>query len=132
MREPEAVLEAAARTLDLDRPVGPVLPGALDLVPDAGQAYGIVRRLMDALAPGSHLALSQAVHGQALDRTVRSRNGSGGIPMTLRGQEEVEGFFAGLGTPEPGVVPLPRWRPGPGAPVAGRGAVHVCGVGRKP
>ncbi|MFD0469322.1 SAM-dependent methyltransferase [Nonomuraea thailandensis] len=52
--------------------------------------------------------------------------------MTLRTLEEVTSFFDGLELLEPGVVPLPRWRPVPGTRYADREAVYYAGVGRKP
>ncbi|WP_307249309.1 SAM-dependent methyltransferase [Catenuloplanes indicus] len=48
----------------------------------------------------------------------------------MRTPEQVAGYFDGLDLVPPGAVPIPRWRPEPGAnppPMDGR-----CGLGRKP
>ena len=53
-----------------------------------------------------------------------------GHPYNLRSPAEISGYFEGLDLVEPGVVSIPRLRPGPGpVPPAMDGC---CGVGRKP
>jgi S-adenosyl methyltransferase len=50
------------------------------------------------------------------------------VPYHLRSPEQFERFFTGLELVEPGVVPVPHWRPDPGAePVE---IYSYCGVGR--
>ncbi|WP_223166681.1 SAM-dependent methyltransferase [Nonomuraea sp. SYSU D8015] len=131
LREPAKILAAAGEMLDFDSPVGLTLLGVVDFLPDTGEAKAIIRRLMDALAPGSHLAISHGIVGKQLEEGVRHWNESGGAPMTLRTLEEIAGFFDGLELLEPGVVPLPRWRPTPETLHADREAVYYAGVGRK-
>ena len=58
LRDTGKILEAAARTLDFSQPVAVMLLMILHLIPDSDDPYGIVRRLMDATAPGSYLVLS--------------------------------------------------------------------------
>ncbi|TDD65516.1 SAM-dependent methyltransferase [Actinomadura darangshiensis] len=133
LREPEVILEGAAETLDLGEPVAFTLMGILEFVPDDDQAYGIVRRLLDAVPPGSHFAMydgTNVIHGEASDRIVDVWNTSGNAPLVLRTPEEIGRFFDGLELVEPGVVPVTDWRPD--AP-SGIEPVDAFGaVGRKP
>lgn len=55
---------------------------------------------------------------------------TGALPYHLRRPEQVAAFFDGLDLVEPGVVPLPRWRPDPGQP-GPADVPNVGGVGRK-
>ncbi|MFB4307541.1 SAM-dependent methyltransferase [Actinomadura sp. GTD37] len=133
LREPEGVLAGAAETLDFGRPIAFTLMGVLEFVPDDDQAYSIVRRLMDAVTPGSHLAMydgTNVVHGEASDRIVEVWNAAGNAELVLRTPEQIAGFFEGLEVLEPGIVPVTHWRPdGPGEPEA---VDAFGGVGRKP
>ncbi len=57
-------------------------------------------------------------------------NDSGAVPYYLRSPARFTPFFEGLELVEPGLVPVPHWRPDPGAePVE---IYSYCGVGRKP
>ncbi|HZG06398.1 MAG TPA: SAM-dependent methyltransferase [Streptomyces sp.] len=151
LREPEAILRGAAGTLDLDRPVALLLMGIMEFITDDEEAYGIVRRLMDALPSGSHLVLydgTNVIHGERSDRIAEVWNASGNAPLVLRSPERIAAFFDGLELVEPGVVACNRWRPDP-APPGGTGRETgeageageageeeevdaFCGVGRKP
>ncbi|NUP68996.1 MAG: SAM-dependent methyltransferase [Nonomuraea sp.] len=131
LREPGKILAAAGEFLDFDRPVGLTLLGVVDFLPGTGEAREIIAQLLAPMAPGSHLAISHGLVGRQLEEGVRQWNESGGAPMTLRTLEEVTSFFDGLELLEPGVVPLPRWRPTPETLYADREAVYYAGVGRK-
>src|SRR5262249_15351288 len=61
LRDPDTILREAARTLDFDRPIGLVLAAILHFVEDA-EAYNVVARLVDAMAPGSHLVVSHLTY----------------------------------------------------------------------
>jgi len=132
LRDPDAILEAAAETIDFSRPVAFTLMGILEFVPDDDQAYRIVRRLMDAVPSGSYFAMydgTNVVHGEASDRIVDVWNASGNAQLVLRTPEEIGGFFDGLVLVEPGIVPVTHWRPDAAEPEA----VDAYGaVGRKP
>ncbi|QGV79818.1 SAM-dependent methyltransferase [Streptomyces ficellus] len=131
LRDVDTVLEAAAKTLDLDRPVALMLLGVVIFVEDDAESYDVVRRLMDALAPGSHLVLSHTVVHPSMpdvDEAVAFWNEHGTPRLTQRSPEAVTRYFDGLELLEPGVVPCSQWRPDtPAEPVAMYG-----GVGRKP
>ncbi|GAA0555682.1 SAM-dependent methyltransferase [Actinomadura livida] len=133
MRDPGRILEAAAETLDFGEPVALTMMGVLEFIPDDAEAYAIVRRLLDAVPSGSHLAMydgTNVVHGESSDRIVEVWNASGDTPLVLRTPEQIERFFDGLELVEPGVVPVTHWRPdAPGEPEA---VDAFGGVGRKP
>ncbi|MFI8231408.1 SAM-dependent methyltransferase [Streptomyces sp. NPDC085900] len=114
LRNVESVLERAARTLDLSRPVALLLLGVVIFVGDDEDPYGVVRRFMEALPAGSHLVLSHTVTSPALpevDEAVRFWNEHGTPKLTQRTPEAVVRFFDGLELLEPGVVTCSRWRP---------------------
>ncbi|NKZ02680.1 SAM-dependent methyltransferase [Actinomadura latina] len=142
--DPESILADPDLTaiLDLDRPVGVLLFSVLHCVSDDDLVRDAVRRLRDALAPGSHVAISHITRPPAASsyraaaeeaaRTYRDRGVNTG--MTFRDREQIAGFFDGMELLEPGLVGLPDWRPDPElGPVSGQGlpAVYLCGVGRK-
>src|ERR1700723_2802736 len=60
LRDPGKILAQAAKTLDFSQPVAVLLIAVLHFVQDADDPYGIVRTLMDAVPPGSYLAI---LHG---------------------------------------------------------------------
>jgi hypothetical protein len=114
LREPDAILDAAARTLDLTRPTALMLLGVLGHIPDDDQARSLVRRLLSALPPGSHLTLSDGTDVSPERRAAHRRyNTSGAVPYRLRSPETIAGFLTGLEVLEPGLVPVTRWRPDP-------------------
>ena len=95
----------------------------------------IIARLMDAVAPGSYLAISQIASDVAADEVaegVQRYNQQAAVPVAARTHAEVRQFFAGLELVEPGVVPVHRWRPGTGNLGSGRNLAIYAGVGRKP
>ncbi|MDT0305460.1 SAM-dependent methyltransferase [Streptomyces sp. DSM 44917] len=132
LHDPEAVLRAASRTLDLTRPVAVLLLSVMMFTADDAEAYGIIRRLMNGLAPGSHLILSHTVTGpgwEDMDAAVTSWNEVGTPKLKQRTPSAISGFFTGLDLLPPGIVSCTHWRPDgePGPEVA-----MFCGVGRKP
>jgi S-adenosyl methyltransferase len=134
LHDPDAILDATARSLDFSQPVALMLLGVLGHIGGDDEARSIVKRLLDGLAPGSYLALCDGTNtSQAGIQAQDDYDQSGAIPYRLRSPEQVAGLFAGLELVEPGVVSLPRWRPDPtkgdGPP---REIDAVGGVGRKP
>ena len=57
-RDPEAILQAAAQTLDFTQPVAVILVAVLHFLADADDPAGVVATLAAALAPGSFVAIS--------------------------------------------------------------------------
>ncbi|MEV6638450.1 SAM-dependent methyltransferase, partial [Actinoplanes sp. NPDC051470] len=133
LHQPELILDATAKTLDLDQPVALILSGILGHVSDLGEARDIVSRLMAGLPSGSYLSINdgtQVVAGEALAEAQQDYNDTGAVPYQLRTPEEIASFFAGLELIEPGIVSCPRWRPGPDEEPFDVDAFG--GVGRKP
>jgi len=136
MRDTDAIMTAPAltATLDLSRPVALSILSTLHFIPDNDQAYGLVRRYMLLLPPGSFLALSMGTadftpKGDGPAVSVLSANG---LPVRSRTRTEVNAFLDGLELIEPGVVQVHQWRPD--ADAAGVGDTQItlyCGVARK-
>jgi O-methyltransferase involved in polyketide biosynthesis len=134
LRNVDAILEHAARTLDFTKPVGLMLLGVVIFLRDEEDPYGVVRRLFDALPPGSHLVLSHTVTSPAMpdvDEAVKFWNEHGTPKLTQRTPEAVARFFDGLELLEPGVVSCSRWRPDPEDGPEPAEVAMFCGVGRK-
>ncbi|MBL7495088.1 SAM-dependent methyltransferase [Frankia sp. CNm7] len=114
LRAPEDILasDEVAGTLDLSLPVALSLVAVLPFLLDADDPAGVVRRLVDALAPGSVLILS---HGTGDFAPEEARRGvevyqHSGIRVRVRSKEEIAGLVpVGMTLKEPGVVPVHRW-----------------------
>ena len=134
LHEPDAVLRAAAETLDFDQPVALMLMGIMGHVGDDEEVRSIVRRLLEPLPSGSYLALNDgtSVFSQAFVQAQEGYNRSGALPYHLRSPERIAAFFEGLELVEPGVVSVPRWRPDPGGAEPPAELDAFGGVGRKP
>jgi hypothetical protein len=130
VENPERILTEAARTLDLSRPVALTMIGILGNVADYDEARAIVRRFLDAVPPGSYLAVSDGTSTSA--RSVESQRVAkqSGHPYNLRTPDEIGGYFEGLELLEPGVVSTSLWRPRPGTQPEPLDV--YCAVGRKP
>ncbi|MFI0235959.1 SAM-dependent methyltransferase [Streptomyces sp. NPDC016845] len=141
LRKPREILRSPEVTglLDLERPVALLLVAVLHFIEDADDPYAAVAELGEALAPGSMLIVTHATYegmpipeeqaGGAVDvyrNDVRN-------PLIMRGRDEIGRFFQGYEVAEPGIVPMPVWRPQTAPededPFTFAGYV---GVGRKP
>ncbi|MFE7274368.1 SAM-dependent methyltransferase [Streptomyces sp. NPDC057623] len=131
--EPEKILQAASRTLDLSRPTALILSGILGHVADYEQARGIVRGLLAGLPSGSYLSLNEGSRGTdpAYEQAQDAYNETGAVPYFLRPVDQIAAYFEGLDLVEPGLVSVPLWHPEPGGeeplPIGQHGA-----LGRKP
>ena len=122
--------------LDFSQPVAVLFLAVLHFLTDDDPA-GVVAAFRDALAPGSHIAISHVADlpddGPGPARAAATREAvevyeEMVAPFVLRTPEQITGLFAGLHLIDPGVVPVQLWqpsrrRPGPAVPVLG-------GVGR--
>ncbi|MFG2502789.1 SAM-dependent methyltransferase [Streptomyces sp. NPDC048441] len=118
LRKPRDILGSSEvrGLLDLDRPVALLLVAVLHFVEDAYDPYTAVAELRDATAPGSMVALTHASYegipipaeqaGQTVGVYKDIRN-----PLIMRSRDEIARFFEGYDMVEPGLVPMPRWRP---------------------
>ncbi|EDY47354.1 SAM-dependent methyltransferase [Streptomyces clavuligerus] len=112
MRDTDAVIDGALKTLDLTRPVALVISDVLGHIVDWDDALGLVRRLVGRLPSGSYLALSHSTAADEKHRAVQEEyNNSGAIPYIFREPEQTKAFFDGLQLVEPGFVSWPNWRP---------------------
>ncbi|NUR82726.1 MAG: SAM-dependent methyltransferase [Nonomuraea sp.] len=142
IRRPDEILDhpEARQLIDFDEPVGLLLFGILHHLADDEDPGGLAARLISRLAPGSHVAISHfhnpmeahpEVSRQAFEaeRLFNDTMGTG----RWRTREEILAFFDGLELIEPGLVPLPEWRPGPGDRAEQGITYHTFagGVGRK-
>ena len=114
LRDSDAILAAAAKTLDFGRPVAVMLIAVLHLVPDEDGPWSLVARLMDAVLSGSYLVLSHPARDVATDKSAQAAhryNQHVAAPMRRRTRDEVAGFFDGLNLVDPGIVQMHQWRP---------------------
>jgi hypothetical protein len=134
LRDVTAVLACSARTLDLKHPVALIMLGVLGHIDDYGAARSIASQLMDALAPGSYLAIADGVaDGGPVDDAQQRYNKAAAVRYHLRRPDQLASFFDGLDLIEPGVVPCPRWKPDALSAPDDAGSPPVyCGVARKP
>ncbi|MEU3513331.1 SAM-dependent methyltransferase [Streptomyces longwoodensis] len=135
LRNVDAILELASRTLDFDQPIALMLLGVIIFIDDDNEAYALVRHLLERLPAGSYLVLSHTVTREDMpdvDAAVRFWNEHGTPKLTQRTPEDVARFFDGLELLEPGVVSCNRWR-APNADTDESPEVAMfAGVGYKP
>jgi SAM-dependent methyltransferase len=116
LRRPREILESPELRglLDLSQPVGILLIAVLHFVSEDDRPAEILAELRDAVAPGSHLAVS---HGTGVGRTTATMEQlaeiyrSTATPLTYRDHDQVRELFAGWDLLAPGVVWAPEWRP---------------------
>jgi hypothetical protein len=131
LRNTGAILAQAARTLDFGRPVAVMLVGILQCIPDEDDPRRIVAALMDAVPPGSYLAVSHPaadVYAQARAGAALLNEGLSS-PIIFRTRAAVARFFGGLELVEPGLVSISQWRSGAGADASP--LANWAGVARK-
>ncbi|GAB3713922.1 SAM-dependent methyltransferase [Nocardiopsis oceani] len=135
VRQPAAVLEAAANTLDLGQPVGVTMLGILGHMTHE-DAVPVTRSYMAALPPGSCLAVADSTDtSEGMRRAAEAWNADAVLPYILRTPEQFADYFEGMELVEPGVVPALEWRRGTIAVGTGEGvptaADEYCGLARK-
>lgn len=116
LRDPEGILRKAAETLDFTRPIGVMLLGIMHFVHDDDEARLILRRLMDAAAPGSHLVITHATLDFDAEQTAQADaqedwNQKSANPMVPRSRGAILALLDGLDVVDPGLVSMSRWRP---------------------
>jgi hypothetical protein len=130
LHDAEAIVREAGKTLDFDEPIALMMLGVMGHVEDPAVARSVVRAIVSHLPSGSYLAMSDGTAtSERVIESHRQYNESGAVPYHLREVADFTSFFDGLDLVEPGVVPIPQWRPdGPDRPdVDG-----YAGVARKP
>ncbi|UGT44230.1 SAM-dependent methyltransferase [Nocardia yamanashiensis] len=98
--------------LDLSQPVGLSMIALLHFV--EADVPAILSAFLDALAPGSYLAICTITADFAPDAVLRAQDvyRVRNLPAQVRTRDEVTSWFAGLELLDPGVVPPHRWRAG--------------------
>jgi len=113
LRDAGAILEQASRTLDFSQPVAVMLIAVLHAIGDDDDPYQIVAKLMDAVPPGSYLALSHVasdIDPEQIGEATARLNQLSRQHFTLRDHAQVLRFFDGLELLEPGVIRVENWR----------------------
>jgi hypothetical protein len=135
-RDTDRILTEAAALLDFDQPIAVLLIGILQLIPDQDDPGGIVTRLLEAVSPGSWLAIfhpASDIMPDQIGEVARQVSENAVTPTTLRSRQEVLGFFDGLELMDPpGLVQVHRWLPGAAAPDMGDEVPGYAGLARKP
>lgn len=136
MLDPAAILEhpETRRMLDFSRPIGLIMAGVFHFVPLDADAPAIIARYRDALAPGSHLALSHFtadISPEEMSRVVSVMKRSAD-PVHPRTHGQVLELFRGFDLVDPGVVGTALWHPEDAtqAPHEPGGSQIYAGVGR--
>jgi S-adenosyl methyltransferase len=133
LRDPDKILQQAARTLDLTQPIAIMLMGILGHIADDNEAQSIVKRLVGAVCSGSYLTMNDGTDtSEEVVEAARIWNLSANPTYHLRSPDRIARFFDGLELVEPGVVSPPRWRPEPSPSGLPAEIDSACGVGRKP
>jgi S-adenosyl methyltransferase len=139
LRQPEQVFDATRRCglLDLGAPVAVLAIDVLHHIHDADNPVGFIAAYMDAVCPGSYLSIAHSDHDEALVTglvTFRDFYHIPIPPLTFRNLTQIAGFFDGLDLVEPGIVPVPLWRPelDEGLSADPESFPAYCGLGRKP
>jgi hypothetical protein len=134
VRDTGAIVGQARQLLDFSQPVAVTLLALLHAIPEPDDPAGIVARLLDAVPPGSYLAISHA-GSDLLDRA--KHDGLMGVAdrmiqnkITYRDRDQFARYFAGTDLVKPGIVRVEEWRPDPEAAVA-QASTLWCAVGRK-
>lgn len=141
MRHPDEVLTHPdlLRMIDLSQPVALLFVSVLHCLTDADAPDQVVARFGEAVAPGSHLVISHITAGdqqpQAHAGAQVYRDLGATSNMVLRDYSAILSFFDGTELIEPGLVPLPRWRPEPAAGTPSPSGDELptwqlCGLGR--
>ncbi|MFF4485985.1 SAM-dependent methyltransferase [Streptomyces sp. NPDC001544] len=118
LRKPQEILASpqVEALIDLNRPVALLLVAILHFVEDSDDPYDAVARLSAALAPGSLLILTHASY-EGIPVPAERAEGAVDVykgirnPLIMRSREEIARFFGGYEMVEPGLVPMPLWRP---------------------
>lgn len=98
IRRPREILEhpELRRLIDFEEPVGVLAVAVTHFIPDRDDPWGIVAEYVDAVVPGSYLALSAVTldhQEESWDAALRSDTRYEGFP---RSRAEVARFFDGL------------------------------------
>lgn len=108
----DLILAEARESLDFDQPIAVRFMGVMGYEPDLDVVRSIVGRISGATPSGSYLVLWDGTDtSQAVVEGAERLAQSGGVPYILRSPDDLATCFEGLELVEPGLVPIPLWRP---------------------
>jgi hypothetical protein len=101
LRDPDAILgnRELRELIDFTQPAGLLMTAVVNFVPGTSDPWGLVRRYMDALAPGSYLALSHGTSDKVPPRSLRTLYEiyeRASEKVYFRPKTGIERFFDGL------------------------------------
>ncbi|MQA11964.1 MAG: hypothetical protein GEU98_26190 [Pseudonocardiaceae bacterium] len=138
LSEPDNVLNSAVvrDLLNFDEPIAVLMIAVLHFVPDELDPHSSVVRYLDAVAPGSYLAISHATPDPDPGRLTRAAElyRANNTPFVVRDRQQIAALLDSTVLVEPGVVYTPQWRPDSPDDVGDnpeRSPFYVA-VGRKP
>lgn len=116
LRKPDELLARTADSglIDFTEPVGLLLVAVLHLLQDADLPVERVAALREAVAPGSHVAISHLTSAQRPEDAARLGDHSANesrVGIRFRDRAAITDLFTGWELAEPGVVEIPQWRP---------------------
>ena len=119
--DPETIFNSpqARQLLNLDEPLGLLMVGVMQFIPDSADPGNIVERYRTRLAPGSYLAMSHFTgdgNPEAMAKAVEVFKNTQ-EPAYPRTREQVMRMLDGFDLVDPGLVYTAQWRPEPEAPV---------------
>ncbi|WP_371792426.1 SAM-dependent methyltransferase [Streptomyces sp. NBC_01471] len=110
LSDPDAVVDAAAKTLDLSQPVAVLLLSTLGhLTPADG--IKVVQRYLARMPSGSYLVLCDTVKTPETLAAQEAYDSGDNPPYLVREPEEITRCAEGLELIEPGFVSIAFWRP---------------------
>ena len=136
LHDPDQILADARNILNFRQPIAVMFMGILGHVQEFDEVKSIVKRVMDAVPPGSYLCMydsTATTHtGEGFTEAQQGYDDTGAVPYVLRTPDELATLYEGLEFVEPGLVSVTLWRPnstdlGSAKPVDGYG-----GIARKP
>jgi hypothetical protein len=134
LRDTPAILGQARELLDFTQPVAITLIAILHAIPDSDDPHAIAASLLDAVPPGSYLAISHMGSDLIASETLQEMKDVGKRmsqqQYTYRNRGQVARFFDSTDLVEPGLVPVHEWRPEPGTGDT-RNSFIWSAVGRK-
>uniref|UniRef100_A0AAU2VJ96 SAM-dependent methyltransferase n=1 Tax=Streptomyces sp. NBC_00008 TaxID=2903610 RepID=A0AAU2VJ96_9ACTN len=141
LRRPQEIRDSPeiSGLLDFDRPVALLLVAVLHFIEDSDEPHKAVAELRDLLAPGSLLVVTHASY-EGIPLTREEAGGAVGVyknirnPLVMRSSDEIARFFDGYEMVDPGLVPMPSWRPDTPVTQGGEDPYAFsgfAGVGRK-
>jgi S-adenosyl methyltransferase len=110
-RDTDLVIAGARDTLDFEEPIAVMFMGVFGYLPDFAEMRSTIRRVLDAVPPGSYLVMWDGTDTSEAARVSHRRQAEMGHAYQLRTVEQIRECFDGLQPVEPGIVPLPLWRP---------------------